>query len=48
MRRERFEENRKNKNNLSYWFGKVKDCGIRVPETHIIPMDYNLFVWLFS
>ena len=25
-----------NKNNLSYWFPKIKDCGIEVPETIII------------
>lgn len=24
-----------NKNNLSYWFPKIKDCGIKVPETII-------------
>ena len=29
-------------NNLSFWFPKIKDCGIRVPKTHIIPVPDEL------
>lgn len=31
-----------NPNNLSFWFPKVKDHGIAVPETHIIPVPKNI------
>lgn len=48
MLAEEMEKNAKNKNNLSYWFDKIKDCGFKVPETHIIPIDLELFKWLTS
>ena len=33
---------RSSPNNLSFWFPKVRDCGIRVPETHVIPIPENV------
>ncbi|QUH21763.1 hypothetical protein [Alkaliphilus sp. B6464] len=48
LNKERYEKNSKNKNNLSYWFSMIKDCGFKVPETHIIPINFELFKWLTS
>lgn len=48
LKRERFEQNSKNPNNLSFWFDKIKDCGFKIPETHIIPMTFEMFKWLIS
>lgn len=38
------------KNNLSFWFPKIKDCGIKVPETTIIsvPEDVQRYFYLSS
>lgn len=33
--------------NVSYWFPKVKDCGIKVPETFIKEIPESLFEHLF-
>lgn len=38
-----YELNCENKNNMSYWLDKVKDCGINIPKTVIIPIDFELF-----
>lgn len=35
-------------NNLSFWFPKIKDCGIRVPETFIIPVPVNVHTAFFG
>lgn len=32
-----------NKNNLSYWFPKIKDCGFNVPKTQIIPIPADIW-----
>ena len=33
--------------NVSYWFPKIKDCGIRVPETFVKEVPVELFRHLF-
>ena len=33
--------------NVSYWFPKIKDCGIKVPETFIKEIPEKLFPHLF-
>ena len=35
-------------NNLSFWFPKIKDCGIRVPETFIVPVPVNIHTAFFG
>lgn len=37
-----------NPNNLSFWFPKVKDCGIRVPKTVIVPVPENIHTAFFG
>lgn len=36
------------KNNFSYWFPKIKNCGIKVPESVIIPLTKEWYKWLES
>lgn len=43
-----YETKKRNVNNLSYWFPQVKDCGIKVPETIVIPLSFEQFKWLSS
>lgn len=43
-----FESRKKDINNLSYWFPKIKNCGIKVPDTIIIPLSFKQFCWLTS
>ena len=43
-----------NKNNFSYWFPKIKNCGIKVPDTMIfkvpeeIRKHFNRKIFLLS
>lgn len=37
------EINRDSMNDFSYWFNKVKDCGIRVPKTLVIQTPERLY-----
>lgn len=43
-----FERVKKDPNRLSFWFPKIKDCGIPVPETIILPINFEQFQWLIS
>jgi hypothetical protein len=40
---EYFNSFKENPNNISFWFPKVKDCGIRVPETYITEIPEDVF-----
>lgn len=42
-----YEELQRDQNNLSFWFPKVKDCGIKVPETFIKKIPVELFKHFF-
>lgn len=44
--RKTFADNLEDKNNLSYWYPKIKDCGIKTPDTIVIPINYAQFKWL--
>lgn len=43
-----FEKEKKNKNNMSYWLGKVADTGFAIPETLIHPLPDEWSKWLVS
>lgn len=40
---ELFNELQENKNNFSYWYPKVKDCGIKMAESHVYKLDFEAF-----
>ena len=42
-----YNELKNDVNNVSYWFPKIKDCGIRVPETFVKEVPIELFRHLF-
>lgn len=39
---------RESPNNLSFWFPKIRDCGIRVPGTTVIPVPEDVVVAFFG
>lgn len=43
--RKMYEESLQNKNNMSYWLPKVVNCGLKSPETIIIPLNFLQFKW---
>lgn len=43
--RKMYEDSLNNKNNMSYWLPKVINCGIKSPETIIIPLNFEQFKW---
>ena len=42
LHKKELERLKANPNNLSFWFPKVKDCGIAVPKTVIVPIPDEL------
>ena len=44
---EYFNDLKNDVHNVSYWFPKVKDCGIKVPETFVKQIPEDLFGHLF-
>jgi hypothetical protein len=38
-----YDKDRANLNNFSYWFPKIKDCGMLVPESHFFIMPFNVY-----
>lgn len=48
MIRDRYEESKSNKNNMSYWLPKVLGCGIKSPDTVIIPLNFSQYKWFGS
>lgn len=43
MMKAEFEIIKNNKNNMSYWLNCVKNCGIAIPKTLIIPITFELY-----
>jgi len=41
LRQEHYQEEIKNLNNFSYWYPKVKDCGIKMVQSNIYQFDYE-------
>jgi hypothetical protein len=41
--RKEYEKDRANLNNFSYWFPKIKDCGMLVPESHVFIMPFEVY-----
>ena len=37
------DQERKNPNNISFWYPKIKNCGIAVPNTIIVPLSNDLY-----
>lgn len=48
FKKEQYDEKLKSPNNFSYWYPKIKDCGILVPESIIMPISFYWYVWLES
>lgn len=48
IERKRYEESLNNKNNMSYWLPKVIDCGIKSPQTIILPLSFSQYKWFTS
>lgn len=46
--RSHFEAAKQNPNMFSNWFPKIKDCGLAVPESIVIPLTLDQFRWLIS
>ena len=44
---EYFNDLKNDVHNVSYWFPKIKDCGIKVPETFVKQIPEDLFGHLF-
>lgn len=42
-----YESLKENPNNISYWYPKIKDCGMLVPETHIIQVPEDIVIAFF-
>lgn len=43
MSKREYERNKKNKNNYSYWYEKVKDCGIDIAKSYIYKIPYDQY-----
>lgn len=43
-----YEKGLSNKNNMSYWYPKIVNCGIKTPETFILNLSYGQFKWFLS
>jgi hypothetical protein len=43
-----YEADQNNPNTLSFWFPKIKDCGIQVPDTMIFALPMDAYTALFD
>lgn len=41
--RQKYEADKQDRNNFSYWYPKVKDCGINQSESVIIPVPFDIY-----
>lgn len=42
-----YQDLKSNKNNISYWYPKIKNCGIKQPKTFIFPVPLNIMKCFF-
>lgn len=48
IEKENYEKKKEDINNFSYWYPKIKDCGLKTPESIVIPLNYEWSHWLNS
>lgn len=48
LKRDSFYKTKSNKNMMSYWLPMVHNCGIKIPETIILQLNFEQYKWLIS